>query len=287
MSSAGYLHRRAEVATYFDRTAADAWARLTSDAPLGRIRTTVREGRDTMRGTLLGWLPEDLSGLRLLDAGCGTGALSLAAARRGAEVLAVDLSPTLVQLAEDRVRALGDPAAARVHFRSGDMLDPAFGDFDIVVAMDSLIHYEPADAVQAMAALAARCRRQLLVTHVPSSPLLRAFKAVGRFFPRGNRSPSVVPVAAPRLHALLSADPDMARWGIGRTRQVQRGFYTSQALELLGPVDGSADPARGTAPLSSLSPQSPLPSSSSTQKYSPQPSPRSAPSSAPPSGTRS
>ena len=41
MNHGSYLDRRAEIATYFDRTAAAAWARLTSDAPVGRIRATV------------------------------------------------------------------------------------------------------------------------------------------------------------------------------------------------------------------------------------------------------
>ena len=40
MSITTYLERRGELQTYFDRTAVDAWARLTSDAPLGRIRAT-------------------------------------------------------------------------------------------------------------------------------------------------------------------------------------------------------------------------------------------------------
>ncbi len=39
----------AQLETYFDRTAVEAWARLTSDAPVGRIRATVRAGRDQMR----------------------------------------------------------------------------------------------------------------------------------------------------------------------------------------------------------------------------------------------
>ena len=79
-----YEQRRSEIQTYFDQTAAEAWSRLTSDAPVGRIRQTVRAGRDQMRETLLGWLPQDLSGRRVLDAGCGTGAFAVEAARRGA-----------------------------------------------------------------------------------------------------------------------------------------------------------------------------------------------------------
>ena len=89
MASASYQTRRDEIETYFDRTAADAWAALTSDAPVSRIRRTVRRGRDAMRETLMSWLPEDLTGSTLIDAGCGTGTLAIEAAQRGAEVVAV------------------------------------------------------------------------------------------------------------------------------------------------------------------------------------------------------
>ena len=70
-----YAARRGELLVYFDRTAVDAWKRLTSDAPVNSIRATVRAGRDDMRRTLLSWLPQDLHGARILDAGCGTGGL--------------------------------------------------------------------------------------------------------------------------------------------------------------------------------------------------------------------
>ena len=96
--------------------------RLTSDAPVSGIRATVRAGRDEMRNTLLSWLPADMTGARLLDAGCGTGTLSIEAARRGAQVVAIDLSPTLVAVARERLPDGIDPAA--IDFRSGDMLSP-------------------------------------------------------------------------------------------------------------------------------------------------------------------
>src|SRR5271165_2507201 len=106
MASATYIARRNELERYFDRTAVDAWKRLTSDAPVGRIRATVRAGRCSMHDTLLSWLPGDLCGARVLDAGCGTGALAVELARRGADVLGIDVSPSLVELA--RSRALHD-----------------------------------------------------------------------------------------------------------------------------------------------------------------------------------
>jgi len=54
-----------------------------------------------MRHTLLASLPSSLSGARVLDAGGGTGVLAMDLARRGAEVVAIDLSPTLVEHAQE------------------------------------------------------------------------------------------------------------------------------------------------------------------------------------------
>ena len=231
--SATYIERRAKIENYFDRTAADAWARLTSTAKVSGIRATVRAGRDRMRATLLEWLPADLAGRALLDAGCGTGALAVEAARRGARVTAIDLSPTLVQLARERLPA--DLGTGAVDFRSGDMLAGELGSFDHVVAMDSLIHYGAADAVAALGTLAARTRGSIVFTFAPSNPLLATMIAVGRLFPRKDRAPFIEPVSEAKLRAAIAAAPALAHWRIGRTLRVSSGFYTSQAMELIKP----------------------------------------------------
>ncbi|RYF35333.1 MAG: magnesium protoporphyrin IX methyltransferase [Comamonadaceae bacterium] len=235
MSQLTYQERRSKIETYFDRTAVQAWARLTSDAPVGRVRASVRAGRDRMRGTLLSWLPEDLGGARLLDAGCGTGALAVEAARRGAQVVAIDLSPTLVDLARERLPAALQSGEARgsIDFRAGDMLDPALGHFDFVVGMDSLIHYRTEDAVRVLSGLAQRTGTALLFTYAPSNPALIAFRAVGRLFPSGNRAPWIEPVAGRSLYRLIAAEPILQPWQPGRTERISSGFYTSQALELV------------------------------------------------------
>jgi magnesium-protoporphyrin O-methyltransferase len=231
MHTATYRERRGQLLTYFDRTAVEAWKRLTSDAPVSGIRATVRAGRDTMRSTLLSWLPDDLTGARILDAGCGTGALAVAAAARGAEVVAIDLSPTLIGLARERAEAHRGPGT--VTFRSGDMLDPALGEFDHVVAMDSLIHYRAPDVARALAGLAARTRRSILFTYAPRTPALSVMHAVGKFFPKSDRAPAIEPVAGAKLGKLIGAEPGFGAWHLGRTRRVARGFYTSQAQELV------------------------------------------------------
>lgn len=230
MTNASYQQRRGQIEDYFDRTAAAAWAKLTSDAPVGRIRASVRAGRDRMRATLLSWLGEDLRGKRILDAGCGTGALAVEAARRGAQVVAIDLSPTLVHLARERVP---HDVAHLVEFHSGDMLDPALGQFDHVVAMDSIIHYQTEDAVQALAQLAERTRGSIVFTFAPRTPFLAAMISVGRWFPRGDRAPWLEPMAEQRIAHLMQAHSALADWGCARTQRISSGFYKSQAMEWL------------------------------------------------------
>lgn len=229
MPTVTYAARRGELLQYFDRTAVEAWKRLTSDAPVNRIRATVRAGRDDMRRALLDWLPADLQGARLLDAGCGTGALSVEAARRGAHVVAVDLSPTLVGLAGERLpRDLGRGV---IDFHVGDMLDPALGRFDYVVAMDSLIHYRPRDTVRVLEGLAERSSHSLLFTFAPRTAALSVMHAVGRLFPRGDRAPAIEPVREKTIDRLITSN--ITGWTVHRTHRVARGFYISQAMEVV------------------------------------------------------
>jgi magnesium-protoporphyrin O-methyltransferase len=225
-----YHERRRWLLQYFDRTAANAWTQLTSDAPVGRVRQTVREGRDRMRATLLDWLPTNLTGRRVLDAGCGTGAAAIELARRGAEVVAIDLSPNLIDVA--RKRASDSDVRGSLRFTSGDMLDPALGEFDHVVAMDSLIHYRVDDIVGALATLAPRVRGSMVITYAPRTPLLATMHALGRLLPHGDRAPAIEPVSTAALLRTMSRTAGLTDWSPRRSRRVQRGFYTSQALEL-------------------------------------------------------
>lgn len=231
MPTATYAARKSRLEDYFDRTAAHTWAQLTSNAPVSKIRETVRAGRDSMRALLLSWLPENLSEAALLDAGCGTGALAVEAAGRGARVLAVDVAGNLVSVAEERARAL--PLRGQVDFRVGDMLDEGLGGFDHVVAMDSLIHYERTDIVRVIADLSTRTRRSILFTFAPRTPALSVMHAAGKLFPRDDRAPAIEPVGQAALVQALQAEPRLAAWRIGRTQRVASGFYTSQALELV------------------------------------------------------
>lgn len=218
-----YVSTRARVETYFDQTATNVWERLTSDAPVSKIRETVRRGRDQMRAKMLAALPQDLTGLRVLDAGCGAGPTTVELAQRGAQVVAIDISPSLVEIAQKR---LPDHLQDQVTFTSGDMLSDSLGDFDHVIAMDSLIYYTDQDIRSALAGLGARTRGSVVFTVAPRTPLLMTMWYAGKAFPRADRSPTMIPHAPAQLSKTVS-DIGVLR-DLGR---VNTGFYISQALE--------------------------------------------------------
>ncbi|MGR3314479.1 magnesium protoporphyrin IX methyltransferase [Roseovarius indicus] len=214
------------VETYFDRTATRTWERLTSDAPVSKIRETVRRGRDAMRAQMLARLPADLRGARILDAGCGAGQMTAELAARGAQVVAIDISPSLVGIARQRLPL---DLTARVDFRTGDMLGADLGRFDHVMAMDSLIYYTQTDIATALHNLGQRTSGSIVFTVAPRTALLMAMWRMGQLFPRADRSPTMVPHAPARLtKALTKAEAPGTLTALDR---VTSGFYISQAME--------------------------------------------------------
>jgi magnesium-protoporphyrin O-methyltransferase len=223
--STQYLTRRSEIETYFDRTAVGAWEKLTSDAPVSGVRARVRAGRDEMRATLLSFLPNDLQGVTILDAGCGTGALAVAAATRGAKVTAIDLSPQLVDVARQRL-----PQGLDVTFLAGDMFDPKLGKFDYVVAMDSIIHYRTSDMINIISGLSKMTNKGMVFSFPPRTIPLAVLWGVGKLFPRGDKSPAIEPQPPKALRAALA---NIEGVKLGRSHRVATGFYISEAQELV------------------------------------------------------
>lgn len=218
-----YDQTLSRVETYFDQTATKTWEQLTSDAPVSKIRQTVREGRDQMRALMLSRVPEDLSGARILDAGCGTGMMCEQLAARGANVVAIDISPSLIAIAQKR---LPRHLTKQVTFESGDMLDPALGEFDFVFAMDSLIYYGTEQICTAVVALGQRPTQKVIFTVAPRTNLLMLMWYAGKLFPRSDRSPVMMPQSPQKL--MKGTEDFGVMQDLGR---INSGFYISQAME--------------------------------------------------------
>ncbi|WP_299733633.1 magnesium protoporphyrin IX methyltransferase [uncultured Tateyamaria sp.] len=223
----GYDKTRARVEDYFDRSATKTWERLTSDAPVSRIRETVRAGRERMRDLMLSRLPDDLRGARILDAGCGPGVATIELAKRGATVVAADISPQLIDIAELRLPPELKP---QVTFHAGDMLDRKLGSFDAVIAMDSLIYYTADDIGASLANLEKRVSGPIVFTVAPRTPALMVMWYAGKAFPRSDRSPVMIPHAHPKLAAAARAQG--VRRLLRPVDRISSGFYISEAMEL-------------------------------------------------------
>ena len=217
-----YDQTLSRVETYFDKTALKTWERLTSKAPVSRIRQSVRDGRNLMRSKLISQLPTDLSVARVLDAGCGTGQLSEELASRGCQVVAADISPSLLNLARSRIP---EHLHKKIEFVAGDMVSSELGKFDYVFAMDSLIYYRRNDLRVLLLELSSRASESIYFTLAPRTMLLMLMWYIGKLAPKGDRSPVMVPQSFKSLERELKEELELSDLGI-----INSGFYISQAI---------------------------------------------------------
>jgi len=106
-------------------------------------------------------VPSDLAGWRVLDVGCNAGFYSFALARRGAEVLAIDVDDHYLRQA--RWAAEQFDVADRVQFEGRQVYDLARSteEFDLVLFLGVLYHLR--HPLLALDLLAERTRRLLVV----------------------------------------------------------------------------------------------------------------------------
>ena len=219
-----YLAKRARLENYFNEVSSDAWDKITSNEPVSFVRQLVREGRQKMLLAILEKLPQDLKGARILDAGCGTGVLSRMLDERGAEVVGVDISDKLIEVAKNR----SGPNSSIEYF-SGDMKEASFGNFDYIIAMDSLIHYSTEDVISSLVDFSKRANISVLFTVIPSTFVLKTKLQLGKFFPKSERSPEVVPIEWGQLRKLEALEVNAT---LEKIKRIKSLFYVSESWEL-------------------------------------------------------
>lgn len=138
----------------------------------------------------------DLDGVRVLDVACGTGAVAIDAARRGASVVGVDLTPSMLEEAARRSNAAG----VVVEWQEGSFTDlSAHRGFDVAASAFGVMFAEDQAAVAA----------ELIATVRPGGTVRIASWAPGGAF--GLTAPGILellPGAAAGSDRTSWADPE-------------------------------------------------------------------------------
>ena len=147
-----------------------------------------------------------LQGLKAVDVGCGGGILSEAMARGGADVLGIDLSQAVLDVAE--LHAM--ETHAKVAYRAvpaEDLARERPGEFDLVTCMELLEHVpDPQATVAALAALV-KPDGDVIVSTLNRKPAAFAVAIIGaeyiaRILPRGTHE-----------YLKFIRPSELARWG--------------------------------------------------------------------------
>jgi SAM-dependent methyltransferase len=114
----------------------------------------------------------------VIDVASGTGNAALAAARRGARVVAIDGAPRLLVIAEQRARA----ESVDLDLREGDLLALPVGDdlADVVLSVFGIVFAaDPTAALREVRRVVRPSGRVFVSAWVPEGPIDAMFRAVG------------------------------------------------------------------------------------------------------------
>ncbi len=217
---------KAQLQTYFNGLGFERWSAIYGQAPVSRIRQTIREGHELMLKQAEAWLLETRIDGTLLDAGCGTGLFTLAMAKRGFAVTAIDIAPRMVQAV--RTEAQQEGVIDLITLMEGD-IETVTGDFDAVVCFDVLVHYPREPFKDLCTFLAQRCNGQgpLIFTYAPYSRILAMLHKVGGWFPKNSRRTEIQMTPDKVVVETLAG----AGLKVRRTADISHGFYHVRLLE--------------------------------------------------------
>jgi magnesium-protoporphyrin O-methyltransferase len=220
------MQEKTIVRNYFNTVGFERWRRIYGEEEVNFVQKDIRLGHARTIETVLQWLG-DPSGLRICDAGCGVGSLSLPLAARGAQVFASDISEQMVNEARRRQQielgSLDNP-----QFQVLD-LEELSGQYDVVICLDVMIHYPEADALRMLKHLTSLAKSRLIFSFAPKSPWLTLLKKVGEFFPGSTKTTRAY------LHREATLVSHLAEWGwkVQQRQAIQTRFYFARLLDLV------------------------------------------------------
>ena len=152
----------------------------------------------------------DLQGKRVLDLGCGDGNLTLALVNAGARVIAIDLSPGMVDVARRRVEWFAPGGEAEFIAAPAEELPIPDGTVDLIVGRFILHHLAIPQAGRECARVLSPDAQMLFIENSGRNPLLRFArdKLAGRFGIARYGTADERPLTAVDMKALERVFPD-------------------------------------------------------------------------------
>jgi ubiquinone/menaquinone biosynthesis C-methylase UbiE len=145
----------------------------------------------------------DVRGLRVLDFGCGSGENSLLLARRGARVVGVDISASLIDLAKRRLRVNHAERGAAFIVGSAHDLPIHAASVDVVLGIAILHHLDLDASAREVHRVLKSGGRAIFQEPVRQSAVLRAVRRVIPY-----RAPDVSPYERPLTDGEISRFAD-------------------------------------------------------------------------------
>lgn len=222
------------VKNYFNNAGYERWKKIYGENDdVNRVQLDIRRGHAQTVDKVLRWLGDgkETEGVRVVDAGCGTGLLSVPLAMNGAEVYASDISAAMVEEAQNRyLQAIQKQPLKSTYpepkFEVAD-LESVQGKYDVVICLDVMIHYPQSKVDEMIQHLASLAEKKLLISFAPKTLQYVVLKRIGELFPGPSKATRAY------LHAEADVEAALNRAGFKVTNREMTStqFYFSRLLQ--------------------------------------------------------
>jgi magnesium-protoporphyrin O-methyltransferase len=214
------------VRKYFETSGFSRWSAIYGTGDIPPIWKVIRDGHARAMETVMSWIVS-AKGHTALDAGCGTGNLSVELANHGFEVEAFDVSAPMIHFAKyiNNGRTKGIPP----RFLVGDIAALAGEDrrYDVVCCLDVLFHYPYEEVCEMLRRLASLSSYKVVGSFALRTPMNDFWMKVGQRFHTKNRMT--------RLHMFTYDEVERVLYRAGfkitRHKRIKFFFYDSFVFE--------------------------------------------------------
>jgi magnesium-protoporphyrin O-methyltransferase len=214
------------VRKYFETSGFSRWTAIYGSGDIPPIWKVIRDGHQRAIDAVLDFIEHD-SDHTALDAGCGTGNLSIELADRGYEVDAFDVSAPMIHFAKyiNTGRTKGIPP----NFMVGDIaaLAGQAKTYDLVCCLDVLFHYPYEEVKTMLTQLSRLSSRKFVGSFALRTPFNDFWMKVGQRFHAKNRMTKLFMFSYDEVEQILYR----AGFKIARTKRIKFFFYDSFVFE--------------------------------------------------------